>query len=370
MADVLCPAGPLEDFIREICLKVGTDRATADEVAHHLVRANLSGHDSHGVLRMPWYVTQIDQGQMKPDAQPSVVKEFGATALIDAERSFGQYSTIFALDWAIEAARQHGVGVATIRHSMHIGRLGEYSERAAAQGMVGIIGYGTAGPGTGIVVPFGGRDRFLGTNPWSFGVPTDGDNPMLYDAATSTIAEGKIRVALSKGAELPTGAIIDESGEPSRRPDDFYAGGALLPLGGEFGGHKGYGLAMAAALIGGLAIIDDDISASWDVGARHGRPDGTTGGGNGGQMAGVVLIVINPAAFGDAARYSALVGDTMNAARDVRPASGVERVLAPGDPEVNSRERRLRDGIPLPDAIWKDLTGLSERFDVALPTPL
>lgn len=367
MADVLCPAGPLEDFIRAICLKVGTDQAAADEVAHHLVRANLSGHDSHGVLRMPWYVTQIDNGQLDPAAQPQVVREFGATALFDAGRAFGQYSTIVALDWAIGAARQHGVAVASIRHSMHIGRLGEYPERAAAQGMVGIVGYGTAGPGTGIVVPFGGRERFLGTNPWSLGFPSGDADPMLYDAATSTIAEGKIRVALSKGAELPPGCIIDESGEPSRRPEDFYAGGALLPLGGETGGHKGYGLAMAAAMIGGLAIIDDDLSGSWDVGARHGRRDGVAA--NQGQMAGVTLIVIDPGAFGDRDRYAAMVGDTLAAARNVRPSAGVERVLAPGDPEINSRERRGRDGIPLPEAIWKDLAGLSERFGVALPTP-
>jgi LDH2 family malate/lactate/ureidoglycolate dehydrogenase len=367
MADVLCPAGPLEDFIRQICLKVGTGQKAADEVAHHLVRANLSGHDSHGVLRMRWYVDQIDKGQLKPDAEPHVVREFGATALIDAEQCFGQYSTIVALEWAIEAARQHGVAVATIRHSMHIGRLGEYPERAAAAGMVGIIGYGAAGTGTGIVVPFGGRERFLGTNPWSFGVPAGDANPMIFDAATSVIAEGKIRVAQSKGVELPPGRIIDESGLPSTRPDDFYAGGALLPLGGDIDGHKGYGMSMAAALIGGLAVIDDDISSAWDVGARHGRSDGA--GVSSGQISGVTLIVIDPEAFGGGERYGTMVGNTLAAARRVKPADGVERVLTPGEPEVISRDRRGRDGIPLPDAIWQDLTALSERFGIPLPTP-
>ena len=105
--------------------------------------------------------------------------------------------------------------------------------------MVAIITYGAAGPGSGIVVPFGGRERFLGTNPWSFGVPAGDQGLMLYDAATSTIAEGKIRVARSKGAQLPAGCIIDESGMASTEPEDFYAGGALLPLGGDAGGHKG-----------------------------------------------------------------------------------------------------------------------------------
>ena len=368
MADVLCPAGPLEDFIREVCLKVGCPQATADEVAHHLVRANLSGHDSHGVLRMPWYVSQIDQGQLKPDARPHAIREFGATALFDGGKTFGQYSTIVALEWAMEAARKHGVGVATIRRSMHIGRLGEYPERAAAQGLIGIIGYGAAGTGTGIVVPFGGRERFLSTNPWSLGFPAGEAAPMVYDAATSTIAEGKIRVALSKGTEVPPGCIIDESGEPTRNPEDFYAGGALLPLGGEYGGHKGYGLAMAAALIGGLAVIDGDLSDAWDVGARHGRSDGTAAAG--GQISGVTLIVIDPEAFGGGERYGAMVGETLAAARRVKPVAGVERVLTPGEPEAISRERRNSGGIPLPEAIWKDLTDLSARFGVALPTPL
>lgn len=366
MAEVICPAGPLEDFIRQVCLAVGADQAASDEVAHHLVRANLSGHDSHGVLRMSWYATLIKQGLLKPGAQPRVVRERGATALIDAENSFGQYSTIVALQWAIKAAREHGIATAAIRNSMHIGRLGEYPERAGAEGLVGIIGYGAAGPGSGIVVPFGGRERFLGTNPWSFGFPAAGQHPMVYDAATSVIAEGKIRVALSKGAELPPGCIIDESGIASTRPEDFYAGGALLPVGGLTGGHKGYGMALSAAMIGGLSMIDSDVSGAWDLGARHGRADDAQTGPTG-HITGVVLIVLDPSFFGDPDRYSELTGATLDAVRRVKPMEGFDQVQAPGDPEARLREQRGRDGIPLPEAIWNDLAGLSAEYNVPLP---
>lgn len=369
MAEVLCPAGPLEQFIDQVCRVVGADETAAAEVAHHLVRANLSGHDSHGVLRMPWYVQQIQNGVLKPEARPEIVRQRGATALIDARRSFGQYSTIFALEWAMGAAREHGIATAAIRNSMHIGRLGEYAERAVAEGLVGIATYGAAGPGSGIVVPFGGRERFLGTNPWSFGVPAGDEGLMLFDAATSTIAEGKIRVARSKGAQLPAGCIIDESGQPSTQPDDFYAGGALLPLGGDAGGHKGYGLALTAALLGGLAMIESDTADSWDIGERHGRADEVAAGPTG-HITGVLLIVLDPSFFGDADRYGALTGATLAAAREVKPAAGVQRVLTPGEPEKISRERREREGIPLPDAIWEELSGLATQFNIPLPEPV
>lgn len=366
MAEVLCPAGPLEEFIKRVCLAVGADEAAAAEVAHHLVRANLSGHDSHGVLRMPWYVQQVEAGVLKPQSQPEIVRERGATAVVDAHQSFGQYSTYFALEWAMKKAREQGIATVAIRNSMHIGRLGEYAERAVAEGLIGIATYGAAGPGSGIVVPFGGRERFLGTNPWSFGIPAGGDDLMLYDAATSTIAEGKIRVARSKDAKLAPGCIIDESGHPSIQPDDFYAGGALLPLGGAAGGHKGYGLALTAALLGGLAMIENETADSWDLGARHGRTDEVATGPSG-HITGVLLIVLDPSFFGDADRYGSLTGATLSAAREVKPAEGVQRVLAPGEPEKISREGRERDGIPLPDAIWADLKGLSEQFNIPLP---
>jgi len=366
MAEVLVQVGPLREFIHRVALAVGADEAAASEVAHHLVRANLSGHDSHGVLRMPWYNQVIKSGQMQPSVQPKILRERGATVLIDAGASFGQYSTIFGLEWAIKAAREYGIATAAIRHSSHIGRLGEYAERATAAGMVGIATYGVAGPGTGIVVPFGGRERFLGTNPWAFGVPTTEDDPMLYDAATSTIAEGKIRVARAKGGQLPPGCIIDNDGLPSTTPDDFYDGGALLPLGGATGGHKGYGLAMSAALIGGLAMIDDDIQCSWDVGARLGRGDDEASGPRG-HITGVVLIVIDPSFFGDTDQYRALTGATVAAVRGVQPAEGTERVLSPGEPESQTRARRERDGIPLAESTWEELTALGREYNIPMP---
>ena len=357
-------AQDLEPFARGIFEAVGTEPDIAGVVAGHLVRSNLSGHDSHGVIRLMQYVAQIEEGEIAPSARPEVLRESGATGLIDAHRGFGHHSTAWTLDWAIERATQHGVALATIRHSTHIGRLGEYAERACDRGMIAIVTVGAAGPGLGGMVLFGGRKRFLGANPWAIGIPAEGQPPMVFDGSTSTIAEGKVRVARDKGGEVPVDSILDPEGKPTTQPADFYAGGTLVPLGGRVAGHKGYGLAMASALLGALATIDDPEPTFIGARVREEVDDPR------GRVAGVFLVVIDPGAFGEAATYQSMVAETMNAAKRVPPAEGKSEVLVPGEVEVRNREERGRDGIPLPDVTARDLAGVGEKLGVAMPGPL
>jgi len=351
---------PLQTFAANLFRAMGAGPEIAAEVAGHLVRANLSGHDSHGVIRIPQYVKDADRGDLVAGARPTMVHETPVTAVIDAHRGFGQYSTLFALDWAVPRARRHGLAAAAVRHSMHIGRLGEYTERAAAGGLIAAVTAGLAGPGIGAMAAFGGTGRFLGTNPWSVGVP-GANRSMIFDAATSVVAEGKVRVALAKNAPLPPGCLVDRNGTPTRAPADYYSGGALTPLGGEVAGHKGYGLALAAALIGGLCMIDDADPT------RIGAPSPERPSGPRSWMGGVFLLVVDPAAFGDADHYRAMVDETLGAAKRMPPAPGRDAVLLPGEPEALSRTVRAARGIELPEATWKDLTALAERFDVPLP---
>ncbi len=352
---------PLEAFVLQVLRSMGADQEIADEVAHHLVRSNLSGHDSHGVLRIPQYVMQADKGDLVPSAHPTILRESPVTALIDAQRGFGHYSTAFALDWCIRQARQHGIAAAAVRHSSHIGRLGEYTERAAEQGLIAVVTVGAAGPGVGGMVLYGGKGRFFGANPWSFGFPARGYAPVVFDGSTSTVAEGKVRLARAKVIPLPPGCITDKEGRPTTNPEDFYAGGAMVPLGGEVAGHKGYGLAMSSALMSALAQIDDDnptlIGASTvlDVADTRGR------------VAGVFVQAIDPGAFGDAEHFKALVSENIAAAKRMPTAPGVEEILIPGEPEVRMREKRSREGIALPEATWADLTRVAERFGLSLP---
>jgi hydroxycarboxylate dehydrogenase B len=361
VTNYVCDPQSLERFVQQVCVAVGSDDDIAAEVAHHLVRANLSGHDSHGVLRLSWYAEQIKKGDLQPNARPTIIREMGATAVMDAHHGFGQYTTYVGLEWAMNAARKYGLGAVALRHSTHIGRLGEYSERATAAGLIAMATVGSVSPGAGIVVPFGGRERLLGTNPWSIGVPASGHEPMIFDAATSTIAEGKLRVARSKHAEVPAGFIVDKEGHASTAPDDFYSGGALLPLGGAPSGHKGYGLSMASALIGALSSIDDDDANPAGSAFAQAKPDTQ------GRAGGVFVLVIDPAAFGDSNAYAAKNGAALNAANQVAPAPGFDAVLVPGEPEILSRAARGESGIPLPDTIWHELATVAENTGITLP---
>ena len=357
-------AEDLETFVRQVFEADGTPADIAAEVARHMVRSNLSGHDSHGVIRVKQYVAEIEAGDMVSDARPTVLRETDATGLIDARRGCGLYTTAWALDWAMERASRHGVTVAAIRHSTHTGRIGEYAERAAERGLVALVTVGAAGPGVGLMMPTGGRQVFLGANPYAIGVPADGMPPMLFDGSTSTIAGGKIRVARDKGDQLPPDCILDRDGNPTTDPEDYFAGGTIVPLGGSVAGHKGCGLSMASALLGALGMIGDPdptlVRAAVDEKVADSR----------GRVGGALILVVDPAAFGDGDEYRAMVGESLAAAKRVPPREGVPEVLVPGEVETKNRRQRSRDGIPLPETTARDLAKIGERFGVALPGPL
>jgi uncharacterized oxidoreductase len=356
--DRLVDADVLGTITHDIAVAMGAAPETAAEVARHLVMANLSGHDSHGVLRLAQYAGERDRGQLVAEAQVEMLQSSAVCALFDAHRGFGHRSTMVATEWVAEHAREHGLAAAAVRHSTHIGRLGEYTERLAGKGLIGLVTVGIAGPGSGRVAPFGGIRPFLGTNPWSMGVPAAGRPPLIFDAATSSVAEGKVRLANAKGVEVPPGTVLDAEGRPTRDPAQLYAGGTLTLLGGDVAGHKGFGLSMAAALIGGLAIIGDSDPTSagtmqQDIAKRTDR------------LAGVFVAGIDPGAFGDADEYRRRVAQVLDALEVAPPGPWLERVLVPGDPERASRERRRRQGIPLPDVIWQELSAVAARFGVA-----
>jgi uncharacterized oxidoreductase len=356
----ICPPEPLQRFADALFRAVGADPEIAAEVARHLINANLSGHDSHGVIRIPQYFDQIAKGAILPGARPELTRETSVTALVDAHRGMGHFATSFALNWAMSRAAEHGLAATAIRHANHIGRLGDYTERAGARGFIAILTVGVGGPGLGGMVLFGSRQRFLGANPWSISVPAEGRPPMVFDGSSSAVAEGKVRLARSKGVALPEGAIVDAQGRPSTNPEDFYQGGGMLPIGGSVAGHKGYGLAMASMLVGALAMIDDPNPLLWA--SSEEQPQDRSG-----RAGGVFLVVIDPQCFGDPAHYRALTAEVLSAAKRAPCAPGVEEILVPGEPEVKMRERRTREGISIPDATWKELGALAERFAVPMP---
>jgi LDH2 family malate/lactate/ureidoglycolate dehydrogenase len=359
MSEIRFAADALTAYACRVVAAMGAPEVVANEVARHLVGANLSGQDSHGVLRLPQYAGQVDRGELHPAAMPRIIRETVATAIVDAQRGFGHYAAHVALDVAAQKARHGGIGCAAIRHSTHVGRLGDFTERCDRLGLVVLATVGMAGPGVGGVVPHGGRERFFGANVWSIGVPGR-SNPMVFDAAMSSIAVGKVYAAKAAGHELPAACIVDRDGRPTRDPNAFLQGGAALPFGGQVAAHKAFGLGLASALVGALAMIDDPSPTLAGAPAAPGSSPV-------GRMAGVFFVAIDPEAFGGLGLYRDLVDDCLRALHDVAPAPGVDAVTTPGQRSRETRANREHFGIPIPRSTCDDLSKLAMRFEVPMP---
>src|SRR5437867_6365061 len=232
-----------------ILMRGGSEAAEADLVADHLVRANLAGHDSHGVGMIPAYVRHLEAGLVVPNTRVKLVKDDGAILMFDGGRGYGRSVAGEAMTAAITRCRQTGVVAMTLANAHHIGRVGVYGELASAAGLVSLHFVNVADH-RALVAPFRGTDGRFVTNPVCIALPgTDRQPPMLLDMATSAIAMGKVRVARNEGHLVPEGVLIDEKGQPTRDPNVMYREphGALLP----FGGHKGYALAVVTELLAG-----------------------------------------------------------------------------------------------------------------------
>jgi LDH2 family malate/lactate/ureidoglycolate dehydrogenase len=334
----LTSADDLRDFAARILVAASTPAATAARVADALVESNLVGHDSHGVLRLPQYVKAIQAGTLNPAGELKIVREGLATALIDCGRNFGQLAAERGMALAIEKAARCGTGTVVLQHCDHIGRLGEYVVTAARQGYIGQVICNGSDPG-GIVAPYGGMGRALGANPIAWSIPNGGEFPIFMDFATSVVAQGKLVVAADRGEEIPEGWLLDKHGHPSRRPQDQFDGGVILP----FGGHKGYALGvMIEAIGGGLSGVGFAITPGyrWDQGT--------------------LLTAIDVNAFQPLAEFEREVVELARRLKETPLAAGFDEILMPGEVEWRYRAQRVRDGIPIPQNTWDRLVQLAD----------
>jgi LDH2 family malate/lactate/ureidoglycolate dehydrogenase len=337
----------LTAFVGSVCQRMGAPPDVAAEVADHLVGANLAGHDSHGVARLIQYVAEFDRGDLVPAVRPSVIRRRGVSFVVDGHRGFGHFAARYACDLAVPVAAEYGLAAVAIRHAGHIGRLGHYCERVTAEGMVALMVVGAVGPDVGVMPVPGASRRFLAANPWALGVPA-ADHPMVVDVSMAMLAEGKISDAAARGVRLPAGCVVDAEHRPSQQPADYFAGGCLLPLGSPVAGHKGFGLALGAALLGGLATIGDDDPTL----AGTQRPPWSTGAA---ELAGVWLLVLDPEAFGGREAYQ---GAVTGVAEHIASTGTV-----PGAPEQDSRRTRA-GGFGLPAVVSAGLACVGDRFGV------
>jgi uncharacterized oxidoreductase len=343
----------LTDFATELLFAAGVPRAEAVVVATSLVEANLRGHDSHGVMRIPQYVGFIERGEYRYGVELEIEHETPALVVCDGRWGLGQVQAHRLLDLVIPKARSLGVAAGAARDCGHIGRLGEYAERAAGLGLLLLATVNNGGAGQRVAPP-GGLQPRLSTNPFCAAVPTSvADEPIVVDFGTSVVAEGKVRGYYISKRPVPEGWLIDHQGRATTDPAVLYEPplGSILPLGGPQS-YKGFGLGL---------ILD-----LWSGGLSGGECSGSTAeprvpGNN------VLFLVLDPERF---AGRDCLLGQATQLAESIRAtprAPGIDAILLPGDPERHTLQHRSTHGIPLDDNHWSRLLDLAARLDVKTP---
>jgi uncharacterized oxidoreductase len=346
----------IERIARGVLRAAGATDEHAKTVAQHLADANLAGHDSHGLIRVPPYVRGIKEGRIDPVAQSEVVGEHMAMAQVNGNATFGQVVAAFATRLAMNKAREYGIGLVAMYNLGHTGRIGSYPEMAAKEGMAAIMYSGGITRGGGGVAPFGGREGRLSTNPISMAFPSSSNGVILLDFATSMAAEGKIRVYSARGQALPDQWVLSKDGVPSNDPNDYYDGGAILPVGGLSGGHKGYALSFMVVLLGGML---------GGLGRASNLELAPPGGGTS-------IIVIDLESLAPIDDVKAQVEELVRFVKDTPPMEGSSGVLYPGEVEARSRQERRANGVPVEQPTWEAVAKLIKEYgleDELAPLP-
>ena len=323
----------LHDMSVAIFRAMGSAPAEAEEAAAHLVRANLTGHDSHGVGMLPAYMRLFAEGKLVPNQALQTVVDDGPILVLDAGRGVGHRMAAEGVRRGIERARAVGACVLGVRNAAHIGRVGTYGEICAASGMI-FVAFTNVATGPRLQAPHAGSDARLGTNPFVAAVPREGHPPVLLDMATTAIAAGKARVAMNKGVPVPENTMIDAAGRPTTDPSGLLQRreGALLP----FGGHKG----------GGLAFMCELLGAAVTGGPRGDDPAGT------GIVNSFLSLILDPGRLGmDSGAVEAACAHLL--ASPVAP--GYDKVRLPGDKETEVMTRRERDGVEVDETTWGEI---------------
>jgi uncharacterized oxidoreductase len=355
----LIAAAELEATVRAIFVGAGCAEEEAGLIARELVGANLAGHDSHGVVRVPLYVDWMREGWVRAGQRAEVVTDGGAFVLLDGHKGFGQTIATQAVALGVERARASGSCIVALRNSGHIGRVGAYAETALAAGLVSIHFVNVAK--SPLVAPFGAVERRFSTAPFAVGVPLP-ERPVVLDFATSLVAEGKVQVASYGGRPLPPDALIGPEGVPSSDPRVIYGDYAPTDLrrpgAGEgairaFGEHKGSGLALMCELLAG-AFTGGGCAGPFD-GPRKGIANG------------MLSIYLSPAHFGTRAEFERIGREYLDWVLAARPIDPDVPVLAPGDPEAAMRAARLAEGIPLPVDTWAAIRRTAQGLGITTP---
>lgn len=341
----------LTDFASRLLVAAGASHEEGDIVGASLVLSNLCGYDSHGVMRIPFYADMIAKKEAVPGAELTVVNEGPSILAANANWGLGRVQAGRLLDQLMEKAKQTGIAAGTLYNCSHAGRLGEYCELAAAEGLVSQFMVNTHGASRRVAA-VGGTEPRLGTNPMAMGVP-NGVEPLVLDFSTSATAEGKVRVKAIAGEQCPPGWLLDSEGQPTTDPNSLYADppGTIRPMGGEQA-YKGFGLALmidlfCGALSGGLVAREVPIT-----------PKGNC----------LFALVVSPDHFGGASHFAEQTAQLVDFVRSGKRLPGVDRITLPGDPERLTTARKRETGIPLDEENWQKLCEFAATVGVDAPS--
>ena len=326
-------AGEAAAIIVEIFDHLGCSADTSQAIAEHLVDANLCGMESHGVMRVMQYADRMRDGTMKIDVRPEVRTTETGVTVVDGGMGSGIPAMGLAYETAIGLAAESGMAAVSVLNTGHTGRHGAFADDAAAKGFLTICTGGGNHRAHGMVAPHGGARGMLPTNPWCIGIPGGDRGPVVMDFATGRIAGGWIYAARSAGALLPEDCVIDRDGNPTRDPEDYFDGGAILPM----GGHKGYALSLMAELIGEAMLGPSSPECNW------------------------FLLAIDTRKFRQPDALQAAAEEVLADLRNCPPAPGFDRVEIPGEREREQR-RRSNGVIAVPEETWRQVLALSDEL--------
>ena len=335
----------LNRFGKDIFQKVGFSEDHAELISSSLVLANLRGVDSHGVVRISYYVDAIEKGQINTKPKVKVVKETDIFSLIDGNKTLGYIPATLAADVAITKAKKHGLGVVGVRNLRHCGILAKYTMQVVDQKLFGLA-IANASPNVALQ---GFKKPVVGTNPLSIGFPVEGSTPIILDMAMSVVARGKVLIASKKGGQIPKGWVINEKGEETADAEEAIKG-MMLPI----GGYKGFCLALIIDILCGIVI-------GAGYGLRIERSWFSQGG-----------FIIMASRLDLARSYEEYANELKEYIEQIKgtPVSEGTKVLFPNEIEQGLTMRRNRDGIPVEDDTYSDFIKLAEKYSVILPKKL
>jgi len=338
--------------LRRICAEImeaaGVRPAEAALIADCLVYANLRGVDTHGVIRLKFYLQRIAAGGDNPHAQIAVIRESPTTALLDADNAFGPVAGVRAMDMAIAKARDGGIAAVAIRNANHFGAAAYYAERPLCEGMIGICMANVVAS----MPPPGGRAARVGNSPIAFAFPAAEEPPVIFDAATSVAPWGALIEAKLHGEPLPPDSFLDRDGKFTRDAEAVLDGGFLVPI----AGHKGFGLALSIALLTGLlagGVFDTEITYPYGDVSIHGNNS-------------FLMIALRVDGFASLEEYTQRMDEVIRLIRATPTVEGVERVLLPGQREHETANERSRRGIPLSRELKAELEGLAASVGIRI----